>query len=137
LRIARTTGTGTLATGGKLRVVRTTGTGTLALVVIPLPDRTLEPAIDMSVTAALVGGTVPDSWAWRLVSGPATLIAGTGATVTITTPSHILGTAVTIGVRATLGTELSNEDLFTWTVLPQTEWWWNGAGWDPKVEVFA
>lgn len=119
----------------KLRWYRGDVAGAQAVLIGSIPNQSgIEPESTVTITAALYAGIgTPDSWTWRVVSGPATTIYGTGATVDITAPSHINGATVTIGVRATKDGITSPETTFTLGVLPQTEWWWTGTAWIPDV----
>lgn len=131
-------GTGTAPASSRVRWYEAGGNGTAAVKVTPLPDLSnVEPGTTVTVTAALAGGGSADSWNWRVVSGPATGLFATGATITFTAPSDINGTSLVIGVTATIGPTTSTEDTFTVTALPQTEWYWTGTGWLPRVDVWA
>lgn len=135
LRVLRITAAGTIPSHPRARIVQVTAAGPVQVTVTPPPNLTgIEPGTVHTVTAALTSGLAADSWAWRVVSGPATTIYGSGPTVDITTPSHIDGATVTIGVRATKDGITSPETTFTLAALPWTEWWWTGSGWTPKTE---
>lgn len=131
-------GNGTAPASSRVRWYEAGGNGAAAVKVTPLPDLgNVEPGSTVTVSAALVGGGSADSWAWRVVSGPATGLFGTGPTITLTAPSDINGASLVIGAAATLGSTTSPEDTFTVTVLPQTEWYWTGTGWLPRADVWA
>lgn len=136
-RVLKVSGTGSVVVTPKSRVLKVTGSGAVAVVVNPLPNLTdLEPESLVTVTASLASGVTADSWAWRVVSGPAATIFGVGAAVQITAPSNINGAVVTIGTRATLDSVQSPEVTFTLTVLPQAEWWWSDTAWTPAVDLW-
>jgi hypothetical protein len=117
---------------------RTLVSGTAAVVVNPIPDQTnLEPESTVTITASLLGGGTADSWVWRVVSGPAVTIVGTGPSVTIAAPSDMSGASVVIGVKATVGVLQSAEVTTTITSLPQTDWWWSGTDWLPRTTQWS
>lgn len=124
--------------GSRVRWGRTLVSGTAAVVVNPIPDQTnLEPESTVTITASLLGGGTADSWVWRVVSGPAVTIVGTGPSVTIAAPSDMSGASVVIGVKATVGVLQSAEVTTTITSLPQTDWWWSGTDWLPRTTQWS
>lgn len=137
-RIYRAQFSGSLPAAPKGRIYNAQFSGTAGVTVNALaPLTNVEPESTVALSASLVDGSTPDSWAWRSVSGPAVGIVGTGATVTIAAPSDINGATVVVGVRASKSGVLSPEVTCSISVLPQTEWLWADTGWVPHVETWS
>lgn len=113
---------GTVPAVLKGRVYRARVLGTAAVVIAPIPAEAAEPATTVELTALLVGGTPAETYAWRVVSGPAVTLMGSGHTRTFIAPSTMDGTTIVIGVRATVGATTSTERTITITVPPQIMW---------------
>ncbi|MCL2453773.1 MAG: hypothetical protein FWD18_00495 [Micrococcales bacterium] len=94
-------------------------------------DRT---SVGPGETATLTAtGPAGATYEWRRVSGPAVTLVDSGATVALTGPSTMPPTqGLVIGCRAVVGTQVSREATLTLTVLPQTDWAFDGTrGSDP------
>lgn len=115
-----------VASTTKIRWYRSEFSGTLSVLVSAIPDlSSVEPEIVISVVANLQGGGTADSWSWRIVSGSVVTLNTNGPNLTFTAPSNLNGTSFVIGVTATIAGITSPEELFTVSVLPQTEWFWD------------
>ena len=101
--------------------------------IAPADQLNAEPLSTVTLTAGVVGGGAA-TYTWRLVSGPAVTIVGTGATVTIAAPALVDGATYLIGVTATVAGSTSPEVTCTVVVLPHNEWWWTGTALAPAVE---
>lgn len=82
----------------------------------------VEPKTVVTVTATHTGGTAPDGWAWRQISGPTVTLTGTGASRSFTAPSTFQGAAVVIGCTPAAGASVGTEDAITVNVTPQPMW---------------
>lgn len=142
------------ASTSTIRWYRASSEGNTAVVIAPIATRSnLEPETVVVIPATLQAGTA-DLWTWRRVSGPAVSIATNGPTATVTAPSDINGATLVLGVTATVNgvagdnyvdgfsdsygasNTVSPEVTATLNVLPQTEWWWTGTAWVPRIEVW-
>lgn len=113
----------------KLRIRGLTLAGPAAVVVSALAPQVAEPESTVTVTGALVGGGVADSWTFRPISGPSIGLTVAGASATFTAPSTKppSGAVVVVGVTATLDGTTSPERTCTITLLPQVRWAWTGT----------
>lgn len=124
LRVYNASMTGTVATNPTLRIYNADYVGAVGAVVNPLSPQTVEPHSTVTLTATLATGSgTPDSYQWRVLSGPSVTFSGVGATVTFLSPDAMPpGTSVTVGVSAIIAGNASNEQTVVITVLPQTCW---------------
>jgi hypothetical protein len=121
VRWGRAEMTGTLA--AKVRWGRAEMAGTADTVVLPFTPVTCEAEEIVPLAAVLSSGGTADVYTWRRVSGPAVVISGSGASVTVKAPSAMPpGAVVVIGVTATKDSVASSERTVTLTVYPQLEW---------------
>lgn len=127
---------GTHVLAPKVRWARVAVEGTAAVIVSPLAAQAVEPESVVTVAAALSTTGPADSWTFRRVSGPTIGIQGSGATRTFIAPSQDAPTnpavppqssTVVIGVTATKDGTTSAERTCTVTIMPQTQWVWNGT----------
>lgn len=121
-RVYRAAVTGTVPASRLGRVFRAAIAGTASVVIAAFAPRTVEPMSTVSLTAALVGGGVADSYSWRQISGPSVSFTGTGGSRSFPAPSTMAGAVVVLGVQATVGATTSAEATITITVLPQITW---------------
>lgn len=139
IRVGGITASGAAPASSHIRVGGIAGSGEQAVVLLPFTNRTnVEPLSDQTIAAVLAPfSATPDSYAWRIAGGQAVAIVGTGATVHVLAPAHLAGTSVTIGVRASLGSQQSAEQLITITTPPNQDWAPVSGQWVPVPSIVA
>jgi hypothetical protein len=125
-RVYRLGQTGTSIGGGKGRIYRlgVTGTAIASVASVSGVPTQVGPGEAVNLVGTYGAGVVPDSWTWRVVSGPAVTLSSTTSTQSFLTPS-VSGTAavtLTIGVKVTKSGVPSAERFYSMSVLPQLSW---------------
>jgi hypothetical protein len=135
LRAAKITASGS-GRNPVLRVARFGALGGNKPILQPFADRTVE-AYDVVTLTALKTplSDVPDSYAWRQVSGPPTPFSDNGASITFTAPTAVEGAAVVFGVIASLNSQDSLETTATVRALPHLYWVAGASSWIPLTRT--
>lgn len=84
-------------------------------VVAPIPAQTVDGWETASIEPTAT--PTPDSWVFTVLSGDVTLL-GTGSTRTFVSPAVFAGTTVQVGVQASKGGVLSDQQVAQFTVKP-------------------
>lgn len=101
-----------------------------APVLAPMPSVTADAGATVTLTAQVASGA-PDSYTWRVISGPGVLLGSDGPTRTMVAPGTLNGTAVTVGVRGVVGGAPGLEVTSTVTVRPHSMFVRSGGSWAP------
>lgn len=137
-RIYRAQMPGSAAVTPKGRIYRAQVLGSAAVSVVAPSSRTAGPGEPVHLVASLAGGGAADLWTWRVISGPAFTLVGTGAVRDFSAPSVMPpGGSIVLGITATVSGTRSPEVTCTITVLPQLSWSYNGTAWVGRRTVYA
>ncbi len=137
LRVYAASLSGGAPTTAKLRIYKASLIGAAAVVVDTIAARTVEPEVTVTLNALLKDRSTPDSWTWRVVSGPTTTLTPVNNSVSFVAPSTMPDDdgILTIGVRATQDSVLSAEVTVDITVQPQVRWQYVGGNWVGRKQV--
>ena len=117
LRVHRSVLSGAAVTAPALRVHRSVLSGGGTASILPIPSITVEPDVDVTLTAVPNGPM--DRYIWRVIAGLVSL-AGTGPQRAFRAPALAAGATITVGVVGLVGNTTSAEVTTTVTVLPST-----------------